>query len=155
MLFRSGTQGFAAFPVLQYLPFYLAGMVVARSGRGFDPRVLAVAALATAVAAVSAVAAGELPGRFPPTLGWVLLPMAPLYALLLACRAADRWAWAVRPLAAIGARSLVYLLVSNVVIFAVAGTGAGPVLDLGAAAVFAAAVLAATAYLIRLARRAG
>lgn len=146
-----GTTRFASFPIVQYLPFFLAGMVVERSGRRFDARVLAMVLVATVGVAIWMVVTGGLPGRFPPTLAWILLPMAPLYAVLLVCRAAAPWLGA---LATIGARSLVYLLVSNVVIFSVAGTHTGWVLDPGHAAAFAAVTLAATAYLIRLSTRA-
>ena len=68
-LLVGGTE-FAYFPVVQYMPYFLAGLLYARGERG---RLLAVAAVCTAAGAVDFVLHG-LPGRFPPDWGWILLP---------------------------------------------------------------------------------
>ena len=140
--------------MLQYLPFLLAGMYFHEFGVRFAPRLFVGALVATSVAVVQAVSTGALPGRFPPTLAWILLPMGFLYALLLLARALPERALPVRWLGAIGTNVLTYLLLSNLVIFALSGPHAGLRLALPSALAFAAALLAFIAFVIRLSRRA-
>lgn len=92
--------------MVQYLPFFVAGMYFHRFGVRFAPRLFVGALVATSVAIVQAASSGALPGRFPPTLTWIVLPMGPLYALLLLARALPEWALPVRWLGAIGANVL-------------------------------------------------
>jgi hypothetical protein len=150
-----GTERFASFPALQYLPYFLLGMYAHRHRLGFQPRLL-FGALAISGALLTHVAvSGALPGRFPPTLEWVLLPIGPLYLLHLACRALARYRVATGWLRSIGAHVLSYLLLSNIVIFAIHGRHPSFRLDASEALLFAAALLAGISYLIALTRRGG
>jgi surface polysaccharide O-acyltransferase-like enzyme len=145
-----GSTRFASFPVLQYLPFFLIGMYVHRYDVRSDRRLFLGAWVLTTASIVHAVAIdAALPGRFPPTLGWILLPSGFLVALLAFARSLPPRAPVVRWLAGVGARVLTYLLVSNLVIFAVRGAHAELRLDLPAALSFAAALLGLIGYLIR------
>jgi hypothetical protein len=149
-----GTEQFASFPVLQYLPFFLVGMYFHRFRVRFVPGLFVGALVASAAGIIQVVSSGALPGRFPPTLPWILLPMGLLYALLLLARAVPEWALLVRWLGGIGTNVLTYLLLSNVVIFALSGTHPGLRLELSSALAFALALLACIAFVIRLSRRA-
>jgi len=148
-----GSTQFASFPVVQYLPFFLAGMYFHRFGVRFAPLLFIGALVATSVAIIQAASSGALPGRFPPTLAWILLPMGLLYTLLLLARALPERALPVRWLGTVGTNVLTYLLLSNLVIFALSGTHAGLRLELASALAFAAALLAFIAFVIRLSRR--
>jgi hypothetical protein len=148
-----GSTRFASFPVLQYLPFFLVGMYVHRYDVRFDGRLLLGAWALTSASVVHGVATEALPGRFPPTLGWVLLPMGFLTALLWVARSLPPRALPVRWLGAVGAHVLTYLLVSNLVIFAVSGAHPGLRLDPPSALLFAAGLLGLIAYLIQLSAR--
>lgn len=130
-----GGRDFACFPILQYMPYFLAGMIDARGNRAMRLRLLALAAVCSVSGAAYCAAAGGLPGRFPPEWAWIVLPaMLSAAVVLLAkglCllggngirRAAD---WGVAVLAHFGSRSLYYLLTSNLVIFTLAGKGIVP-----------------------------
>ena len=128
-LLIGGTQ-FACFPVVQYMPYFLAGLAYAAGSRRTRGRLLALAAAAGAVAAVLCLRGGALPRRFPPEPGWILLAALPVrLVLLLACGLA-RLPRAAEPLRAmlshLGGRSLYELVASNLAIFALAGRGVVP-----------------------------
>ena len=132
-LLIGGTE-FAYFPVVQYMPYFLAGLLYARGERG---RLLAVAAVCTAAGAVDFVLHG-LPGRFPPDWGWILLPgllVAAVTALSRAlCALSGRGVRRIADalcgvLERLGGASLYYLLTSNLVLFTLAGKRTVPALS--------------------------
>lgn len=128
-----GSTKFYLFPVLQYLPFFLAGLYAGRHGMKRPVVWLAVCAVLTGGGVVRFILRGE-PGRFPPELGWLVLPCLGIALLdLLAC-ALDGWtqqhAWAARALApveSLGRNSLYYLVSSNLVLFSAGKLGLIPV----------------------------
>ncbi|KFL32671.1 hypothetical protein JP75_00480 [Devosia riboflavina] len=109
------TTLFASFPLLPYLPWFLVGIRLWRSGGKLSWLHWALAVLCSGFLALQIHQTGALPGRFPPTVLWVIGP-----ALALALY----WALA-RLLAAHvpnvlllpGRHVLSYLLVSNLLIF--------------------------------------
>lgn len=128
-----GGRDFSYFPVLQYMPYLIAGMVFARGGKGIA--LLAVAVLCSAAGAIHTAIAGGLPGRFPPSLMWVMISALPAALVVLLGRGISRLAGGgVRraadvlcsALSHLGSRSLYYLLGSNLVIFTMAGRGIVP-----------------------------
>jgi len=118
-----GTYNFSCVPVLQYLPFFLAGLYVGVHGMPKLKWWLIVSGAATAAGVAWLLIFGE-PRRFPPSLMWLLTPCL-LIVLLdrgaeLLGRAADQNRWAdaaLSPVASMGMNSLYYLLASNIVIF--------------------------------------
>ncbi|MCC3377323.1 acyltransferase [Cohnella sp. REN36] len=119
-----GTRDFASFPVLQYFPFYLAGMLFARHRVVWNWRVLAGAAVATAafVWKTFAAEAPALPERFPPSIWWIVGPALILYGYYLLARLLDRFPRRVAaPLAAMGRNVLWFLVMTNVLLFALKG----------------------------------
>lgn len=133
-----GGRDFACFPIVQYMPYFFAGMVYARGGRRNLIGLLAAAACCTAAGAAYAVVSGGLPGRFPPRWGWIVLPALLTAALMLLSkglcrlrgegvrRAADMLCGM---LSHFGSRSLYYLLTSNLVLFTLAGRGIAPAMS--------------------------
>jgi len=128
----TGTYSFSCFPVLQYLPFFLAGLYVGQNGMPKLKWWLIVSGAATAAAVTWLVVFGE-PRRFPPSLMWLLLPCLLIVLLDRGAELLGRWAdrrrWAeaaLSPVASMGMNSLFYLLASNIVIFAVSRMGTLP-----------------------------
>ena len=132
-LLIGGTE-FAYFPVVQYMPYFLAGLLYARGERG---RLLAAAAACTAAGAVDFLLHG-LPSRFPPAWGWILLPALLVAAVTVISRALCALSGrGIRRIAdalcgvleRMGGASLYYLLASNLVLFTLAGKGVAPELS--------------------------
>lgn len=129
-----GGRDFSYFPVVQYMPYFLAGMLWAKG----DRRIRRGLVLASVVMSLGGVAYWHFwgfPGRFPPTWGWILLPGALVSAVVLLSRALSglagngigRIADALCVvLGRFGGASLYYLLGSNLVLFTLAGKGAMP-----------------------------
>lgn len=113
-----GTTDFASFPLLAYLPWFLVGIAFGR--RPEQPGVVASAMAAAASAAFAYDVwhyGGQLPGRFPPTVLWVVGPAL----ILLVYLASARWLTrtiAIPPiLLGPGRHVLAALLISNLIIF--------------------------------------
>ncbi|WP_138495274.1 acyltransferase family protein [Paenibacillus pinistramenti] len=157
-----GTRDFASFPAVQYFPYYLLGMLFAKYRIGWDWRVLAGAAAASACFVWKWLAPGEggvLPERFPPSLWWIIGPALVLYGYYLLARVLgrfqDRWMersahpfYLLQPLEVMGRNVLWFLLLSNMLIFAAAASqrSYGLLLPPGEAFILALALLAVTGF---------
>ena len=126
-----GGRDFAYFPIVQYMPYFLAGMLYAQ-GDGRMRRKLLVVSAVMSLGGIAHWHFYGFPGRFPPTWGWILLPGALVSAVVLLSRALcalagngiGRIADALcGVLGHFGGASLYYLLTSNLVLFALAGRG--------------------------------
>ena len=129
-----GGREFAYFPVVQYMPYFLAGMLYARGEKRVRQGLLLFAVLAS-LGVVAHWHFFGFPNRFPPEWGWILLPGALVCAVVLLsrmlCALAGSWLGKVMDalcgvLGHFGGASLYYLLASNLVLFALAGRGAAP-----------------------------
>ena len=129
-----GGREFAYFPVVQYMPYFLAGMLYARGEKRVRRGLLLFAVLAS-LGGVAYWHFFGLPSRFPPEWGWILLPGALVCAVVLISRALCALAvgWLGKVIDALcgvlghfGGASLYYLLTSNLVLFALAGRGTAP-----------------------------
>lgn len=127
-----GTTSFACFPVLQYFPFFLAGLYVGRYG--MEKRVLWLGGAGVLSAAgIAYFAAYGEPSRFPPSLWWILLPCLVLVLLDWGAEGLNRLSGQrpqvrriLSPIEALGRNSLYYLVASNLVIFSVSHMGTLP-----------------------------
>ena len=129
-----GGRAFSYFPVVQYMPYFLAGMLYARGDRR-TRRGLLLISIAASLGGVAYWHFWGFPGRFPPTWGWILLPGALVAAVVLLSRALSSLAGSgigriadalCGVLGHFGGASLYYLLTSNLVLFTLAGKGAAP-----------------------------
>ena len=129
-----GGKGFAYFPVVQYMPYFLGGMLYANGDKRLR-RKLFFAAVVMSLGGVAHWHFFGFPNRFPPQWGWILLPAALVSAVVLLSRAIcalagngiGRIADALcGVLGHFGGASLYYLLASNLVLFALSGRGIVP-----------------------------
>ena len=148
-----GTTRFASFPLLPYLPWFLVGVALGRVGGRLSLWHWLAAVSATGWLVFALAQTGQWPGRFPPTILWIVGSALPILAYwFVASVVADRVSlpgWATLP----GQHVLSYLLVSNLAIFAARNLWGRPVLDvwtwLAVAAVLLAAIGGAWALRIR------
>ncbi len=118
-----GTRKFAAFPVIQYMPFYLLGIYFRRYEIGFNKKMLIGSVILSGASLVyMSTNNWSLPSRFPPSIFWIILPCVGLYGYYLLSRFMTRTGYIKAILSGLGQNSLVYLLLSNVIIFALDGT---------------------------------
>jgi len=115
LLVGSPSRLITAFPVLQYFIFFLVGMYFARHNIQLS-RPFAVSAVAGAIAAI--LIFRFLPfNRFPPSLTWIAASIPLVLVWYMIARIIDVNLLARRVLAFIGANSLFYLLMSNIILF--------------------------------------
>jgi len=146
-----GTREFASFPVLQYFPYYITGILFARHGIKGDWRVLIAAAAATGAFVWKWLALdGVLPERFPPSVWWIIGPALPIYGLYLLARLLERASLPLQPLEAMGRNVLWFLVMSNILIFALRGRqgAGGRIAGEGGTLLLAAAVLLVTGFAV-------
>ncbi len=136
-LFVGGTQ-FSFFPILQYMPFFLAGMAYAAGAKRQRWVLVGIALALGAAGLVKAVIIGGLPARFSPDWAWIALSALPVCIVMLAAKALTMGEGSVvrkalDPVCAVlshfGSRSLYYLLMSNLVIFTLVGKGIVPTMS--------------------------
>ena len=129
-----GGKGFAYFPVVQYMPYFLAGMLWVQGDKRRRRGLLLTAGFCSLCGFAYWYVFG-LSSRFPPTWGWILLPALLVSAVVLLSRAISVLAGPgigrvadtlCGVLGHFGSASLYYLLGSNLVLFTLAGKGIAP-----------------------------
>ncbi|KGE19056.1 hypothetical protein [Paenibacillus wynnii] len=117
-----GTRDFASFPIVQYFPYYLTGMLFARHRIVWDGRVFTGAATASGMFVLKWLLGSErLPERFPPSIGWIMGPALLLYGMYLLSRLLQRYPRLLKPVEMMGSNVLWFLVMSNMLIFALKG----------------------------------
>lgn len=127
-----GTRNFAAFPVLQYMPFYLIGIYFHEHGISFNKWILILSTFLSSISLTYILMNnGQLPERFPPSIYWIILPALPIYLyyllgiLLTETSLLGGKLNLISPIIILlGKYSMFYLLTSNILIFAASGTKA-------------------------------
>ncbi|MBQ8556439.1 MAG: hypothetical protein IJ438_11290 [Clostridia bacterium] len=129
-----GGRDFSYFPIVQYIPYFLGGMLWAQGDRR-TRRGLVLVSVVMSLGGIAYWHFWGFPNRFPPTWGWILLPGALVSAVVLLSRALNSLAGngigkiadaLCGVLGHFGGASLYYLLTSNLVLFTLAGKGAAP-----------------------------
>lgn len=121
-----GTTRFASFPLIPYLPWFLVGIALGRAGEVLTVWHWIGAAVATGWLVWSLWQTGQLPGRFPPTVLWIVGPALVLMGYVAVAQGLGQLRlpdWVSLP----GRHVLSYLLVSNLTIFAVRNLMGKPV----------------------------
>lgn len=124
-----GTNDYVTFPVLQYGVFFAAGVWFSRSKIGWNKKTLIGALILGIPFVVYYAISGWLPGRFPPDIFFICGGILGVYLYRMISigldRAAGRMVWlnkVIDAVANIGKSSLFYLLISNLLIFALEGS---------------------------------
>lgn len=112
-----GTTNFASFPILPYLPWFLLGIFYARNPEHPRAADWVLAAIGTGLCALWTAYYGEYPGRFPPTVLWVVGPALILLLYVVVARFIGRRVRIPAILLGTGRHVLAALLVSNLIIF--------------------------------------
>lgn len=112
-----GTTNFASFPILPYLPWFLVGIWLGRNNRVPNLIEWAIAAIGTAGFCYVLYTRGEIPGRFPPSIWWIVGAAVPLAVYLTVSRFIVRGNKVLSLLLVPGRHVLASLLVSNLIIF--------------------------------------
>ena len=129
-----GGTGFAYFPAVQYMPYFLAGIICADADQKTKRFLAAIAGIASGIGIVYWIKEG-MPSRFPPHYAWILLSAGNTALIALLGNTLDRlrksnghrgFRILVMALENMGARSLYLLLASNLVIFTLSGSAAIP-----------------------------
>lgn len=120
------------FPIVQYMPYFLVGIVFedlsVRSRRS-------VGIIAVGLSAAAFFSANGWPSRFPPAWNWICLSAIGVTAVQLIAWAllnvrvqyvTDVVQWICKRIESVGAASLTYLLYSNLILFALRGRHAVP-----------------------------
>lgn len=140
-----GGRGFASFPVAQYLAYFCLGIAFSRMKGQKKPMILLlILCSALSVAGLwRTLSLGALPERFPPDIGWLLLPFLPLILLYLLSAGLETvnlplprralgfssLSLPLSPIRSLGRHSMLHLLLSNLLIFTMAGKDIVPQLN--------------------------
>lgn len=124
-----GTTKFPTFPIAQYMPFYLAGMYFAKKSLRLNRNILIISFAFTISTVLYIVITGNLPGRFPPTLFWIIAPSFVIYIYYLFSKFIEEKCNKLKFIILIGENTLFYLLMSNIMIFTLAGKMMIPLLN--------------------------
>jgi surface polysaccharide O-acyltransferase-like enzyme len=132
-LLIGGPQDSIFYPVLQYYAFFLLGAYYAsrKIQVGTGHLLVSIFSLAVFVASYSL---GLTFSRFPPSFGWIVLGGGGFFLWYWVSERLARWRPAAQILAPIGANSLFFFVVSDLLIFGVGKTFKGEVSLLGATA---------------------
>lgn len=147
-----GTTEFASFPMVQHMPFYLMGIYFSKRSIGYNRNVLIISLVLTMSTVISILISGSLPERFPPSLLWLIAPCFILYLYFILSKFLGKDC---KPnfIILIGENTLFYLLLSNILIFTLAGTGVVPLLSSFESVLMAMLLVLICAYLISITRK--
>lgn len=146
-----GTTAFPTFPVVQYLPFYLIGMYFAKNHIGFKWRYLAASSAGSIVFLYYLFSTNmQLPERFPPSIYWIIGPTFILYLLYLFSKVLERWKKGRGFLQMMGENVLIYLLLSNMIIFSLSSSLTNLILGPWQGLIFSVVLLLVITYIINL-----
>lgn len=125
----AGSWDFTTFPILQYLVYFAAGVWISRKRLWWKPQILAVVLAVSLPCIVQFVTEGYLPDRFPPSVFYIAGGSLFVYLDYLIAGGLERIGKKNRAAEAVsgylercGRASLHYLLLSNLLIFALDGS---------------------------------
>ena len=145
-----GSRNYAAFPLVQYGVFYVAGIYFARFNVVWRWPMAVLGTVGTLYFAISYGQTGVLPMRFPPSLAWICGSWGILYGLYLGIDWLVNRGFRSATLQMMGGNTLLFLLLSNAFLFALGSrlktTPIGSLL-------LGVLVLLACGYIVRIARK--
>lgn len=115
-----GTYNYYSFPIVQYMSYFLIGVYLSKNKRVFDPLIMACSIGGTGMFLRYQKMNKMLPERFPPSIYWIIGGWFIVYGyFLLSKLICDKLKIKVPDiLLSIGRNTLIFLVASNIVIFA-------------------------------------
>lgn len=145
-----GSRSYAAFPLVQYGVFYMAGLYFARFTIIWKWPVAVIALSGTLFFVLYYLKTGSFPVRFPPSIGWICGSWGILYGLYLLIHWGVSRGFTSPLLLMMGGNTLLFLLLSNMMFFALSNrVKTTPV----GAMLIGAAVLMACCYMVQITRK--
>jgi hypothetical protein len=111
-----GSDHYLSYPVLQYFGFFLLGMYF-HIHRILSPRWLWVAGVFGTIISLAAIIIWNFPMRYPPSIGWILESLPLVFLFFLGSQFVSKFRTIRFVTAPIGANSLLFLLLSNIMLF--------------------------------------
>lgn len=139
-----GSPRSSYFPILHYLIFFLMGLWFKKSGIRFSWIMLGITMVGLFLLAAYRILFHEMPSRFPPSPFWIVGSFFFIYVYLLVSKTIKD-NFLSRYLNLIGENTIVYLVLSNVFLFALSTTGK---YQTSAACGFAIAIILTTGFLV-------
>jgi hypothetical protein len=112
-----GTRKFASFPVLQYFPYYLIGMYAARYKLFWNWKFFLGSLVSSGTFVAYVLVKHGVPERFPPSIYWILSSSFLIYVYFLVAKMLATRLRYTNFLLVLGQNVLLYLLLSNIMIF--------------------------------------
>jgi hypothetical protein len=112
-----GTSSFSAFPVIQYLPFFLIGVLFSKNSIPVNYMGFSLSLTGTFIFVLYVYINQGIPSRFPPSIFWILGSTGILYTLLSIARFLEDHRIIYSSIASIGSNALIYLVISSIIIF--------------------------------------
>jgi hypothetical protein len=112
-----GTSSYSAFPVIQYLPFFLMGVLFSKNSIPVNFSGFFLSLIGTSLFAIYVYINKGIPSRFPPSIFWILGSTGILYSLLSIARLLEQHKIVYNSIASIGSNALIYLVLSSIIIF--------------------------------------
>lgn len=113
-----GTSSWYSFPLMAYLCYFIAGSLLAEYQITFERWLLLLTGILTGMFFGFLGKNGTLPGRFPPTVWWVLGGSLFVYLYYCIFKLISQKGKEIKPLVFMGRHTLVFLIVSNLLLFA-------------------------------------
>lgn len=113
-----GKSNYFSFPVVQYFLFFIIGMYFAKHNIVYSHKAMALAMIFTLSFCLYYYLYRKLPSRFPPGIAWVLGPSFYIYVYYLFSKKL-LGNYNIPFLRNIGKNTLIYLVLSNVIMFAI------------------------------------
>lgn len=112
-----GTTSFASFPIIQYSSYFLAGEYLASKNKILDKNILLISSIGFILFITYLLTFKHLPERFPPSMFWIVGGYFFVYTYFILSKCLIKYINKCKYLLSIGANSLSYLVISNIVIF--------------------------------------
>lgn len=112
-----GTTSYYSFPLMAYLGYFIVGSLMAKHQIVFNRWLFLIMCISTGVFLGFCRINGTLPGRFPPTVWWILGGGLFVYLYFCIFKLISQRGIEIGPLIFIGKHTLVFLVVSNLLLF--------------------------------------
>jgi hypothetical protein len=139
-----GSSHSSYFPILQYLIFFILGIWFKKSDVNFSWPMLGASILGLFLLAAYRTIFHEMPPRFPPSPIWIVGSFFFIYAYFMVSKGIKS-SWLSGYLNQIGENTIVYLVLSNIFLFALSTTGK---YSTAAACGYALAIILTTGFLV-------